>query len=175
MSLSQQIKQQVVQRMPGLLKLPVNLVPFAMQRPVLEMALNRLLAEAVEEGDLDFLESRWAAIHVRDLEKRWFITNHAGHLQVASSALRHDVCFSGDLNDFVLLMGRQQDPDTLFFQRRLVIEGDTQLGLEIKNLLDNIDYDDMPKLVSQLLSVASEWVMNAQEPETSFTPEKAKA
>lgn len=173
MSLSQQIKQQVVQRMPGLLKLPVNLVPFAMQRPILEAALNRLLDEAIEDGDLDFLEGRWAAIHVRDLDKRWFITNHAGRLQVASSALRHDVCFSGNLNDFVLLMGRQQDPDTLFFQRRLVIEGDTQLGLEIKNLLDNIDYEEIPKPISQLLNVASQWVMNCQEPQTSLTPEKA--
>jgi predicted lipid carrier protein YhbT len=28
----------------------------------------------------------------------------------------------------------------LFFQRRLVIEGDTELGLALKNLLDSLDW-----------------------------------
>ena len=31
---------------------------------------------------------------------------------------------------------RLEDPDTLFFSRRLVIEGDTELGLALKNALD---------------------------------------
>jgi predicted lipid carrier protein YhbT len=30
---------------------------------------------------------------------------------------------------------QEEDPDTLFFQRRLVIEGDTELGLQVKNLM----------------------------------------
>ena len=34
---------------------------------------------------------------------------------------------------------RQEDPDTLFFHRRLSIEGDTELGLLVKNLLDRIE------------------------------------
>jgi predicted lipid carrier protein YhbT len=33
-----------------------------------------------------------------------------------------------------MIAARKQDPDTLFFQRRLVIEGDTELGLYVKNL-----------------------------------------
>jgi predicted lipid carrier protein YhbT len=28
----------------------------------------------------------------------------------------------------------------LFFQRRLVIEGDTELGLRLKNLLDSVEW-----------------------------------
>jgi predicted lipid carrier protein YhbT len=35
---------------------------------------------------------------------------------------------------------REEDPDTLFFARRLTIEGDTELGLVAKNLLDGIDW-----------------------------------
>jgi hypothetical protein len=31
---------------------------------------------------------------------------------------------------------RREDPDTLFFTRRLVLEGDTELGLALKNALD---------------------------------------
>jgi predicted lipid carrier protein YhbT len=36
----------------------------------------------------------------------------------------------------VALALRREDPDTLFFSRRLVLEGDTELGLVVKNALD---------------------------------------
>jgi predicted lipid carrier protein YhbT len=32
------------------------------------------------------------------------------------------------------------DPDTLFFSRRLTIEGDTELGLLLKNRLDALEF-----------------------------------
>jgi predicted lipid carrier protein YhbT len=34
---------------------------------------------------------------------------------------------------------RQEDPDTLFFSRRLAMEGDTELGLLVKNTIDAIE------------------------------------
>jgi predicted lipid carrier protein YhbT len=43
------------------------------------------------------------------------------------------------LYDLGRLAARKEDPDTLFFSRRLVMEGDTELGLLIKNTLDAID------------------------------------
>ena len=55
-----------------------------------------------------------------------------------------DVCISGELQDFTLLATRQADPDTLFFQRRIRVEGDTELGLGIKNTMDSMDWDDLP-------------------------------
>ena len=42
--------------------------------------------------------------------------------------------------DYYRLARRLEDPDTLFFSRRLAIEGDTELGLLIKNALDAIDW-----------------------------------
>ena len=46
--------------------------------------------------------------------------------------------------DFYRLARRLEDPDTLFFARRLVIEGDTELGLCLKNALDAIDWTGLP-------------------------------
>lgn len=40
------------------------------------------------------------------------------------------------LADFLALMRAETDADTLFFQRRLRISGDTELGLIVKNWLD---------------------------------------
>ena len=55
-----------------------------------------------------------------------------------------DVWFRGNANDLLLVAARKADPDMLFFQRRLVIEGDTELGLEVKNVMDAIEPEAMP-------------------------------
>ncbi|MFM2476095.1 SCP2 domain-containing protein [Celerinatantimonas sp. MCCC 1A17872] len=164
MSLFQSLKHQLVQKGPKLASVPVKWVPFPVQRSVMELALNQLLKESVSEGELDFLTNRWVALKVRDINGCWMLTFADGKLKVFPSALQSDVSFSGNLNDFLIMMGRREDPDTLFFQRRLMIEGDTQLGLEVKNLLDNIDYDELPQPVHQLLAMLSGWVVeqNAQ-------------
>jgi len=49
-----------------------------------------------------------------------------------------DVTVRASLADYAALALRREDPDTLFFTRRLVIEGDTALGLTIKNALDSL-------------------------------------
>jgi len=55
-----------------------------------------------------------------------------------------DVVLSGELHPFLLMLARREDPDTLFFQRRLAIEGDTALGLELKNFLDRLEWEALP-------------------------------
>ena len=49
-----------------------------------------------------------------------------------------DVTVRASLADYAALALRREDPDTLFFSRRLVIEGDTALGLVVKNALDSL-------------------------------------
>jgi len=49
------------------------------------------------------------------------------------------VTISARGGDFVRLALRRVDPDTLFFSRRMAIEGDTELGLLLKNRLDALD------------------------------------
>ncbi|MEF1307042.1 SCP2 sterol-binding domain-containing protein, partial [Vibrio owensii] len=54
--------------------------------------------------------------------------------------------------------GRKEDPDTLFFQRRLSIEGDTELGLEVKNLMDSVDLEQLPKAMQVALNQLADFV-----------------
>ncbi|WP_432453684.1 MULTISPECIES: ubiquinone anaerobic biosynthesis accessory factor UbiT [unclassified Agarivorans] len=153
------LKQSLVKDMPKILSIPVKFCPFAVQGLVLEKALALAFAEAIEEGDLDFLLQRWLKLEVTDLNASWFVTFQQGKLRVQANAPQIDVSFSGQLNEFVLLMGRQEDPDTLFFQRRLKIEGDTELGLELKNLLDNLDFDSLPAWLSEGLKKSAGMVL----------------
>ena len=57
-----------------------------------------------------------------------------------------DLAFRAHLSAFLQLLARQEDPDTLFFNRELFIVGDTELGLVIKNMLDAIEWPSMPGL-----------------------------
>ncbi|MDP2241972.1 MAG: SCP2 sterol-binding domain-containing protein [Burkholderiales bacterium] len=49
-----------------------------------------------------------------------------------------DLTITATAQDFLSLALRREDPDTLFFSRRLLMEGDTELGLLLKNTLDGM-------------------------------------
>ena len=48
---------------------------------------------------------------------------------------------NGTVHDYLLLASRTEDTDTLFFSRRLHMQGDTELGLYVKNFLDGLDME----------------------------------
>jgi predicted lipid carrier protein YhbT len=62
-----------------------------------------------------------------------------GRFVACQNAAEADLTISASAYDFVLLARRQEDPDTLFFSRRLAMEGDTELGLLVKNTIDAIE------------------------------------
>ncbi len=137
------LRTHCVRRGPQLLRFPLRFTPFALKKPLLQSLLRWQFQQALAEGELDFLEGRWLGIEVTDLGLRWTVTLEQGRLQVAHRDTA-DVWFRGGANDLLLIAARRQDPDTLFFQRRLTIEGDTELGLEVKNLMDAVDLESMP-------------------------------
>jgi O2-independent ubiquinone biosynthesis accessory factor UbiT len=57
-----------------------------------------------------------------------------------------DLHFSANLSAFLQLLSRQEDPDTLFFNRQLSVEGDTELGLLVKNMLDAVEWSALSQL-----------------------------
>jgi predicted lipid carrier protein YhbT len=61
----------------------------------------------------------------------------------------------------MLLLTRREDPDALFFSRRLVSEGDTELGLTVKNLLDALDPDTVLNRLPLPLARAAQRLMAA--------------
>jgi predicted lipid carrier protein YhbT len=57
-----------------------------------------------------------------------------------------DLSFRANLSTFMQMLARQEDPDTLFFNRELSIEGDTELGLVVKNMLDAVEWPQLPRM-----------------------------
>jgi predicted lipid carrier protein YhbT len=166
----QKLRALMVRQGPSLLRVPVKFTPFSLQRQVIEQVLSWQFRQALADGELDFLQDRWLKIEVSDLQLRWWMTMENGQLRVAPQG-SEDVSFVATANDMILIAARKEDPDTLFFQRRLRIEGDTELGLYVKNLMDAIDLDTMPVLMrSGLLRLADFVEAGLQEAGQQKTP-----
>jgi len=131
--------------------------PFALQRIALERSLNQVFAEPLADDAFEALEGNWMRLEVVDLNLAWCLSCDRHKLRIAEQA-PVQVTIRGNWREFLLLASRQEDPDTLFFRRRLVIEGDTELGLAIKNLIDSLDSDLLPPWLWKLLQGAGEEV-----------------
>lgn len=75
-----------------------------------------------------------------------------------------DVTIRGDLMALLALCLGLEDSDSLFFSRRLLMTGDTSVGLMFKNILTNLDFDVRVELERQLGATMAEnlWEMANQ-------------
>lgn len=162
------IHSTLVKNAPVFLRFPVKLLPASVHKTVMLEMLKRVFRDALDEGEFAFLENRWLEVDVNDIGFKSYISFADGKLVVQRDIEKTDVRFSGNLNDLVLIAARKEDPDTLFFQRRLVIEGDTELGLEVKNLMDSVDLDSLPSAMHKGLLLLAEFIqkgLQARPPE----------
>lgn len=145
--------------LPALLRLPCALLPDAVHSTALTTALNALFASKRREGEFEFLRDKVLLIQVRDarISYRFRYTGPAGF--VACSAERQpDLTISGTVYDFLALATRREDSDTLFFNRRVIMAGDTALGLELKNWLDGVELEAIGGLLPPLLRAANGFI-----------------
>ena len=126
--------------LPRLLTAPLRLVPNIVHSAALGVALSRLFTLLVRDGEFDFLEDRVLRIAIDDAGIEYRLTKSRGRLVAVDRQQPVAASISGTLYDFLLLATRREDADTLFFQRRLRMEGDTEVGLMVKNLLDGLEY-----------------------------------
>lgn len=102
-------------------------------------ALNLALLKNLPADVRALLAGKKMRITVRDAQ----LSFDFQWVQKSFSACRNmgaaDLTISASAHDFLLLAQRQEDPDTLFFSRRLLMEGDTDLGLLMKNTIDAIE------------------------------------
>ena len=128
-------------RFPIILATPLKLLPEKVHSRFLVKALNRILLQQIKEGDVDFLNNRCLCVKVNDVNIQYNLSLSQGRLIALSSNRSNDLMIQANLYDFLMLAAREEDSDTLVFQRRLLMQGDTELGLELKNFLDGLDIE----------------------------------
>lgn len=100
---------------------------------------------------LDYMEGKRLQLTIKDTGNCWkFIIRDNQLFDDAKSDTVADVHIQGDLETFLLLATGNEDPDSLFFSRHLSLEGNTEDGLYIKNLIDAMDFDTTVYLKSIL-------------------------
>lgn len=123
----------------------LQLLPEAPPAHALALALNAGACVGLVSRDaLVPLLGKIVCLEASDLGTRVRVTYAGGRFRAYSGGAPADLTIRSTLGGFLALALRREDPDTLFFTRRLVMTGETELGLIVKNLLDSIDWTRLP-------------------------------
>ena len=132
-----------MQTSPFVLPKPVgNLLGRLPPRPgsmLFVTGLNVALAKQLTPDVTEMLVGKKLRLCVTDAQWAFDFEWKHGRFMACKNTGAADLTISASAYDFVLLARRQEDPDTLFFSRRLAMEGDTELGLLVKNTIDAIE------------------------------------
>jgi predicted lipid carrier protein YhbT len=104
------------------------------------LALN-VLRDRLLTGELSAaLEAKHLCLQVTDAGLTLDFTLRRGRfVPWTAGAAGADLTIAATAYDFACLASRSEDSDSLFFARRLVLQGDTDLGLRVKNTLDSAE------------------------------------
>lgn len=121
---------------------PLALVPSVVLDGAAERVLSKALVQSLQGDWLQVVERRRIGIEVTDLGLSWVLEVDAGRVRRSRGAA--EAMVRGTATDLMLLASRLEDADTLFFQRRLMLTGDVELGLTVRNLLDRLPWESLP-------------------------------
>lgn len=148
--------------------LPANIVKIATKMPfnanqrMVEKLLNKAFSEQIQDGDFDFLSQRQLQIEVIDAKLFVGLSFSNGKITCSyfsAESFDADATLSINSLDAILLAEQQVDPDTLFFQRKLKIRGDTELAHQVKNTIDTLDPEVIPMFLIKIIGFYKQRVL----------------
>ncbi|ALK34604.1 ubiquinone anaerobic biosynthesis accessory factor UbiT [Burkholderia plantarii] len=120
------------------------LLPVRPPATVLCLLLDRHLLPQLDGDARTRIAGRRFVIEVSDLGIAIGLTLGDGGFRVASATSgaspAPEIRIAATSRDFIRLAAREVDADTLFFNRRLIIQGETELALIVRNAIDAIDF-----------------------------------
>ena len=137
-------------------------IPYQWQARAIGMALQKALETSLAGDTLLPLEGYRIGIEVSDLGLAWVLRVANGRLEVCADGEKAEATVRGTATDLLLLAGRLEDADTLFFQRRLELTGDTELGLTARNLLDRMPWESIPLALRIILHRGAKFMRTAR-------------
>ena len=117
----------------------ISLLPRYPHSLIFTRVINLALQDKLHDEVWQPLHGKRVCIRVKDAGIAFHFTLGPQGMIARHAVAQPDLAISASAQDFFLLALRKEDPDTLFFSRRLVMEGDTELGLLVKNTLDAME------------------------------------
>ncbi len=130
-------------------------LPFKLNAILIEKIANKVLFEQIKQADFDFLQNKTLQVTILDADLKLglsFKNNKITCIHFSEQAFPADVTLAVNTSDAISLIKQEVDPDTLFFQRKLKIQGDTELAHHIKNTIDTLDPNVIPNFILKLIS-----------------------
>ncbi|RPH63512.1 MAG: sterol-binding protein [Burkholderiales bacterium] len=121
---------------PAALRGLVARLPIRPPSFVLALALDRLLRPQLSDDVAQQLADRIVEIEVCDLGLRCRLTLTSAGFRAVPDGGPVTLRVAADATSYLRLLRGEEDADRLFFERALVMEGDTEYGLILKNTLD---------------------------------------
>ena len=133
-------KLRPTQPLPGWLARIGRHLPALPPRLILVQTLNQMLRRGLLPADMNQFAGRHFQLDVLDLGISIRFSADTQRFTAENYPGAPDLRLAANSADYLRMILREEDPDTLFFNRKLQIEGDTALGLATKNLLDCVDW-----------------------------------
>ena len=127
-----------VNLLAGRLRRVVERLPVQPPSFVLARVLDRVLLPRLPADVRATLGNRTVEVSISDLGMRVRLRLAPGGFRVAPSHSETALRIVAPAKSYLRLLRGEDDADRLFFERALVMEGDTEMGLVLKNTLDAI-------------------------------------
>ena len=126
------------------LKIFLSTVPDNIPGLIISRVCTQLMRGQNFSKKLAHLEDKVICLTVTDTANRFcfrFTSQGLSYLVSHDVANDVDVHIKGSLKTFILLATRNEDPDTLFFNQELSLEGNTEDGLYLRNIMDSLEFN----------------------------------
>jgi predicted lipid carrier protein YhbT len=125
--------------LPKLLRVVVSRLPAMPPTIACAAVLSAFARCMLRRSEVAELEGTTFRIAVEDAGLAFAFRVQAGHVEPLPARREVDVTFTACAADLLSMAMRREDPDTLFFVRRLSIVGDTGAAHRLKNILDAVE------------------------------------
>src|SRR3990172_7292342 len=128
-------KNRLMERFFNLARVPLRFTPLLVETVFADIFISEIFSKHPRlKEKLKELDGKVFEFSATDINKRFYLTIEGSETKVFPYfAGEPDVIMKGEAKTlFYLLLGKE-DPDTVFFSRRLEINGDTAAAILLKN------------------------------------------
>ena len=137
---SSEIKERIKTSFLKMLKLPLKLTPLWIEA----IGMCAIMGVIVDSNKrfkerLREIDDKIFLFEAVDLNKKFYLRIKDGDIKIIPHITKiPDVVMKGETKVFFGLLLGKEDPDTVFFSRKLEISGDTAAAIHFKNILNSM-------------------------------------
>ena len=137
---SSEIKERIKTSFLKMLKLPLKLTPLWIEA----IGMGAIMGVIVDSNKrfkerLREIDDKIFLFEAVDLNKKFYLRIKDGDIKIIPHITKiPDVVMKGETKVFFGLLLGKEDPDTVFFSRKLEISGDTAAAIHFKNILNSL-------------------------------------